>query len=124
MQARAEESAAEAPRVLPPLGAGECGECDPPTDAAVFKLLGEKAKGFDGTVTVVKTNLVDKLDPARHFPLVGQARLHHCHWECRVYFVRDLKAEKPVLEVVYIDTDSLRLASAGQIVVPMRMPEK
>jgi hypothetical protein len=123
-QAKSEEPASEPTRILPPLKDGECGECDPPTDAAVLKVLGEKAKGFDGTVTVVKTNLVDKLDPARLFPIVGQARLHHCHWECRVYFVKDLKAEKPAVEVVYVDTDYLRLASADQIVVPMRMPEK
>lgn len=123
-QAKAEETVAEPTRILPPLRAGECGECDPPTDAAVLKLLGEKAKGFDGTITVVKTNLVDKLDPARLFPIVGQARLHHCHWECRVYFVKDLKVEKPAVEVVYVDTDALRLASAEQIVVPKQMPEK
>lgn len=123
-QAKAEEPVAEPTRILPPLGAGECGECDPPTDAAVLKLLGERAKGFDGTITVVKTNLVDKLDPARLFPVVGQARLHHCHWECRVYFVKDLKVEKPTVEVVYVDTDSLRLASAEQMVVPKQMPEK
>jgi hypothetical protein len=90
----------------------------------VLKALGEKAKGFDGAITVVKKNLVDQLDPARFFPVVGQARLHHCHWECRVYLVKDLKAAKPVVEVVYIDTDCLRLASAGQIVVPKQMPEK
>lgn len=123
-QAKAEEAASERTRVLPPLKAGECGECDPPTDAAVLKLLGETAKGFDGTITVVKTNLVDRLDPARLFPLVGQAHLHHCHWECRVYFVKDLQAEKPAVKVVYIDTDYLRLASAEQIVVPKRMPER
>jgi hypothetical protein len=119
-QAKSEEPAAEPTRVLPPLAAGECGECDPPTDAAVLKAVGAKAKEFDGTITIIKNNVKDQLEPARLFSSVGMARLHHCQWECRVYFSRDLRTEKPEVEVVYLDTDYLRLASAGQIVVPER----
>ena len=80
-------------------------------------MLGEKVKGFDGTITMVKTNLVDKLDPARLFPLVGQARLHHCHWECVIYYNELIQSDQPFpvyirkarVQVIYIDKDHLHL---------------
>jgi hypothetical protein len=60
---------------------------------------------------------VDKIDPARFFPLIGPAQLHHCHWKCTIYFVETMESGYPFpfqcktqrVEVVYIDKDHLHL---------------
>lgn len=62
---------------------------------------------------------VDRIDPPRFFPLVGQARLHHVHWKCIVRCDEIKEAEEPfagtvrkaVTHVVYIDRDHLHLVA-------------
>ena len=68
-------------------------------------------------IVVVKNRVVDKIDPPRFFPLVGWANLHHCHWECAVYYTETVQSaepypvyiKKPRVKVVYIDKDHLHL---------------
>jgi hypothetical protein len=37
---------------------------------------------FRDDIQVVTERLVDKFDPPRFFPLLGQAQLHHYQWKC------------------------------------------
>lgn len=113
--------------ILPPVRAGfPAPRCeDPPTDAEVMRVFNERQvrgvpylyEEFQDDLTIVKNLVVDKIDPPRFFPLVGMAQLHHCHWECGVYY-NDLKQSsypypthirKPKVEVIYIDKDHLHL---------------
>jgi hypothetical protein len=72
---------------------------------------------FRDDVTIVKNRLVDKIDPPRQFPLVGPAQLHHCHWECVVYYTETIQSDYPFacytkkqrVQVIYIDKDHLHL---------------
>jgi hypothetical protein len=78
-------------------------------------------------VTIVKNRLVDRIDPPRMFPLVGPAQLHHCHWECVVYFTETVQANYPFpakvqkkrVQVVYIDKDVLHLSAGQEPAVPL-----
>ena len=113
--------------ILPPIRAGQpLPRCeDPPTDAEVMRVFNERMvrgvpyfyEEFQDDLTIVKNLVADRIDPPRFFPLVGMAQLHHCKWECGVYF-NDLKQSsypyptyirKPKVEVVYIDKDHLHL---------------
>lgn len=97
---------------------------DPPSDQEVLRALPRVARGvpyiyeeFRDDITIVKNRLVDKIDPPRFFPLVGPAQLHHCHWECIVYYTETIQSDypfptyikKPRVQVVYIDKDHLHL---------------
>lgn len=97
---------------------------DPPSDQEVLRALPRVPRGipyvfetFRDDIVIVKNRIVDKIDPPRFFPLVGPAQLHHCHWECIVYFTETqssdypfpVKVVKPRVEVVYIDKDHLHL---------------
>jgi hypothetical protein len=97
---------------------------DPPSDAEVLRAIPRVPRGipyayetFRDNVVIVKNRLVDKIDPPRFFPLVGQAQLHHCHWECVVYYDELVQSDypfpvylkKPRTQVMYIDKDHLHL---------------
>jgi hypothetical protein len=97
---------------------------DPPSDAEVLRALPKVARGipyiyeeFRDDITIVKNRLVDKIDPPRFFPLIGMAQLHHCHWECVVYYTEVIQSDYPFpqytkrnrVQVVYIDKDHLHL---------------
>jgi len=97
---------------------------DPPTDREVLRTLPKQVRGvpyvyeeFRDDITIVKNRIVDKIDPPRMFPLVGFAQLHHCHWECAVYYNEVIQSSypfptyirKPRTQVVYIDKDHLHL---------------
>ncbi|MCA9058840.1 MAG: hypothetical protein KDA85_10080 [Planctomycetaceae bacterium] len=66
-------------------------------------------------VKIVVEQLVDRLDECKVYPLVGPARLHHCHYKCTVYYDRVVRSYWPIPfthvdqteEVVYIDKDYL-----------------
>jgi hypothetical protein len=105
---------------------------DEPTDAEILRHFARveiAAKGacevYHDDIRIVKKQLVDKLDPARFFPLVGTAQLRHRHWECTVYYTETIKRDYPFpslekkqrVHVVYIDKDML-VNSAGQ---PIKM---
>ena len=97
---------------------------DAPSDAEVLRALPRVPRGvpyiyetFRDDIVIVKNRLVDKIDPPRFFPLVGPAQLHHCHWECVVYFNELVQSDypfpvyvrKPRVQVIYIDKDHLHL---------------
>ncbi|MBM3983026.1 MAG: hypothetical protein FJ304_22685 [Planctomycetes bacterium] len=97
---------------------------DPPSDGEVLRAMPRMPRGvpyvyekFMDDIVIVKNRLVDKIDPPRTFPLVGQAQLHHCHWECVIYYTETVQSDypfpvyikKPRVQVIYIDKDHLHL---------------
>lgn len=98
---------------------------DPPTPDEVIRALPEGVTGAGGFAFIAESNLnnvrmviepmVDRVDECRFYPLVGPARLHHCHYKCIVYFDKVRRSDWPVpftfedqsQEVVYIDHDHL-----------------
>ena len=97
---------------------------DPPSDAEILRAMPRVARGvpyiyeeFRDDIVIVKNRLVDKIDPPRFFPLVGPAQLHHCHWECVIYYTETIQSDypfptfikKPRTQVMYIDKDHLHL---------------
>ena len=112
--------------ILPPIRDGfPAPVCeDPPTDGEILRALPKRIRGvpyfyeeFHDDHVFQKTRVVDKIDPPRFFPLVGMAQLHHCHWECSVYYTETIQSaypyptflKKPRVQVVYIDKDHLHL---------------
>ncbi|MDY3552491.1 hypothetical protein R5W24_001574 [Gemmata sp. JC717] len=97
---------------------------DEPSDQEVLRAMPRVPRGVPGIyetfrddISIVKNRLVDKIDPPRFFPLVGQAQLHHCHWECVVYYTELVQSDYPFptyrkkqrVQVIYIDKDHLHL---------------
>jgi RNA polymerase sigma factor (sigma-70 family) len=101
--------------------ASDLAQLAPPSTGEVLRALSN-----GGTIaTVLKVSrddiniqteqLVRQVDPARFFPLVGEAQLHHCHWKCTVYYTEIAQSDDPIpvlikrprVEVVYIDKDYL-----------------
>ena len=97
---------------------------DPPSDREILRAMPRVARGvpyvyeqFREDVVFVKNRVVDKIDPPRFFPLVGPAQLHHCHWECVVYYTETIQSDYPFacytkkqrVQVIYIDKDHLHL---------------
>lgn len=97
---------------------------DPPSDQEVLRAMPRVARGvpyiyeeFRDDIVIVKNRLVDKIDPPRFFPLVGPAQLHHCHWECIIYYTETVQSDYPFpqysrkqrVQVMYIDKDHLHL---------------
>jgi hypothetical protein len=96
---------------------------DPPSPDEIIRALpDETAGGFAflaetsrNNVRMVVSKIVDRIDEPRFFPMVGFARLHHCHYKCTVYYDKTLRSAWPVpfthtdqtQEVVYIDHDHL-----------------
>ncbi len=96
---------------------------DPPTPDEVMRALpDDTAGGFAfiaetqrNNVRIVVEPIVDRLGECRFYPLVGPARLHHCHYKCTVYYDKVIRSDWPVpfshvdhvQEVVYIDHDHL-----------------
>ena len=110
------------PPIRPNTPASTCE--DAPEDAEILRALrplssaGEESRD---NIQIVTERLVDKLDPPRFFPLVGWARLHHCHYKCTVYFTEMMvsgfpfpcRTIQPIARVVYIDKDHLHLEPGG-----------
>ncbi len=97
---------------------------DAPGDAEVLRAMPPVPRGvpyvyetFRDDIVIVKNRLVDKIDPPRFFPLVGPAQLHHCHWECVIYYNELVQSDYPFpvyvrkarVQVIYIDKDHLHL---------------
>ncbi len=112
--------------IMPPIAPGKPPPIceDPPSDAEVLRALPRVPRGvpyvyetFRDDIVIVKNRMVDKIDPPRFFPLVGPAQLHHCHWECVVYFNELVQSDypfpiyirKPRVQVIYIDKDHLHM---------------
>lgn len=103
---------------------------DPPSQDEVIRALPDDAAGgmpflaetFRNNVRIVVEPIVDRIDECRFYPMVGPARLHHCHYKCTVYFDKMRRSDWPIpftardesKEVVYIDHDHLiRCAGAA-----------
>jgi hypothetical protein len=112
--------------ILPPIREGfPLPICeDPPDIAMVVRAMPHVRRGvayvleeFRDNIEVVNERLVDKIDPARFFPLIGPAQLHHCHWKCTIYYTETIESGYPFpfqckkrrVEVVYIDKDHMHL---------------
>ena len=96
---------------------------DPPSADEIMRTLPDTTSGGvaflaetnRNNVRMVAENIVDRLDECRFIPLVGPARLHHCHYKCTIYFTETKRSYWPVpfthsdqrQEVVYIDHDHL-----------------
>jgi hypothetical protein len=115
--------------ILPPIPPGHRPLCeDPPDRAEILRAMPRVVRGIpfvfeehrdDIEFTVEKIG--DTIDPARFYPLVGPAQLHHCHWKCTVYYTETLEACEPFpfqtkrrrVQVVYIDKDHLHMCITG-----------
>lgn len=112
--------------IMPPIRAGYPAPIceDPPSDGEVLRAMPRVPRGvpyiyevFRDDIVIVKNRLVDKIDPPRFFPLVGPAQLHHCHWECVIYYNELIQSDypfpvylrKPRVQVIYIDKDHLHM---------------
>uniref|UniRef100_A0A7C2JXQ5 Uncharacterized protein n=1 Tax=Schlesneria paludicola TaxID=360056 RepID=A0A7C2JXQ5_9PLAN len=96
---------------------------DNPSDDEVMRALPDETGGgwpflaetSRNNVRIVVEPIVDRIDDCRFFPLVGPARLHHCHYKCTVYYDKVIRSDWPVpfrhhdetVQVVYIDHDHL-----------------
>lgn len=96
---------------------------DPPSEDEIVRALPDKTSG--GVAFLAETHrnnmrmvvelIVDRVDEPRFYPMVGPARLHHCHYKCTVFFDETIRSHWPVPfqhtdrveEVVYIDHDHL-----------------
>ena len=91
------------------------GDDDPPTDAQVLRAMTKEVadrRPVIDQVTIVKEKLIDRLDATRMFPLVGEARVRHRHWQCTVYFMESEERPEgrvltPRVQVVYLDQNTL-----------------
>ena len=96
---------------------------DPPSEDEVMRSLPDSASGgyaflaetTRNNVKIVVELIVDRVDPCRFFPMVGPAKLHHCHYKATVYYDKTIRSHWPVpfthtdatKDVVYIDHDHL-----------------
>jgi hypothetical protein len=101
----------------------------PPEEDTVLHTLAQKSHvdlSFDSDskedVQIVSECVIDRIDPIRFFPLIGQAQMHHCQWKCTVYYYETAQTEdsegvhdkKPRVQVVYIDNDHLHLINPSE----------
>jgi hypothetical protein len=101
---------------------------DPPDEAMVLRAMIHVTRGipyiyeeFRDDIQIVNERLVDRIDPARFYPLVGPAQLHHCHWKSTIYYTETIESgypfpfrcKRPRVEVVYIDKDHLHMYPCG-----------
>jgi hypothetical protein len=112
--------------ILPPIREGypppPC--LDPPDMGTIIRAMPKVIRGvpymieeFRDDIQVVTELLVDRIDPARFFPLIGPAQLHHCHWKCTVFYNETIESGYPFpfqckkrrVEVIYIDRDHLHV---------------
>ena len=96
---------------------------DPPSEDEVMRSLPDKASGgyaflaetTRNNVKIVVELIVDRVDPCRFYPMVGPAKLHHCHYKATVYYDKTIRSHWPVpftnvdatKDVVYLDHDHL-----------------
>ncbi len=96
---------------------------DPPSSDEVMRALPDNTSGgvaflaetSRNNVRIIVEPMVDRLDDCRFYPMVGPARLHHCHYKCTIYFEEVKRSYWPVpfthrdqrQEVVYVDHDHL-----------------
>lgn len=101
----------------------------PSWDEVIRALPDEAGGGFAfiaetnrNNVRIVIEPIVDRLDECKFYPMVGPARLHHCHYKCTVRYDKTIRSAWPIPftftdeteEVVYIDHDHL-IRCAGPV---------
>ncbi len=107
--------------IYPPVS--HCGgmDCAEPDRSRVLRAMGQPVavRGiFETTrddIHIVSERIVDRIDPPRFYPLVGPAQFHHCHWKCTVScreivtgsYPFAFRWSRPIVYVVYLDTDHL-----------------
>ena len=103
---------------------------DPPRPDEVMRTLPDPRPGGVpflaetswNNVKIIVTPIVDRLDECRFYPMVGPARLHHCHYKCTVFYEETKRSHWPIPftakdnteQVVYIDHDHL-IRCAGPV---------
>jgi hypothetical protein len=103
---------------------------NPSPDEVMRALPDETGGGWPFLAETIRNNvritvepIVDRIDECRFYPMVGPARLHHCHYKCTVYYDKVIRSDWPVpfrhadetVQVVYIDHDHLiRCAGPAQ----------
>ena len=96
---------------------------DPPSKDEVIRALPDETSGglpfvaetHRNNVRIVVEPIVDRVDDCKFYPMVGPARLHHCHYKCTVFYEKIKRSSWPVpfthkdqtQDVVYIDHDHL-----------------
>jgi hypothetical protein len=112
--------------ILPPIREGFAPPVclDPPDMALIVRSMPKLERGvpyfaemFRDDIQVATELLVDRVDPARFFPLIGPAQLHHCHWKCTIFYNEThesgypfpFQCKKRRVQVVYIDKDHLHV---------------
>lgn len=96
---------------------------DPPSSDEVMMAMPDEVGGgwaflaetSRNNIRITVEPMVDRIDECRFFPMVGPAKLHHCHYKCTVYYDKVIRSDWPVpfyfkdetIQVVYIDHDHL-----------------
>lgn len=109
--------------ILPAFAKGQKSSCaSEPDTAEVLRAMPQVQQSIPGVLQISRENievvtekLADHVDPARFYPLVGPAQLHHCHWKCTVHYTERIDGMYPFpfqtarqrVEIVYIDKDHL-----------------
>jgi len=94
---------------------------DDPTPDEIVRALPDAGTGgipfiaetARNNMRIIVDLIVDRVDECRFVPLVGPARLHHCHYKCTLFFEETKRSYWPVpfttsdqrQEVLYIDHD-------------------
>jgi hypothetical protein len=101
---------------------------DAPSDQEVLRAMPRVPRDtpyaletFRDDINIVKTKILDRLDPPREYPTIGTARLRHQHWECTVYYTETVQSDYPFpfkvkkqrVQVVDIDKDTLVLGNGA-----------
>ena len=102
---------------------------DPPEEADVLRAWKNPRLSVPGVceefydnIQIVPELIVDKIEPARFFPVVGMANLHHCHWKVSIYYDETIETSFPFpfkfkrtrADVLYMDLDHLHLCAGAQ----------
>jgi hypothetical protein len=102
---------------------------NPSPDEIMRALPDETSGGWPFLAETIRNNvritvepIVDRIDECRFYPMVGPARLHHCHYKCTVYYDKVIRSDWPIpfrhadetVQVVYIDHDHL-IRCAGPV---------
>src|SRR5579871_2390787 len=77
---------------------------DPPSPDEIIRAMPDDTAGGMPFLAETQRNnvrmtselIVDKIDECRFIPMVGPAKLHHCHYKCRIYFDKVIRSSWPI----------------------------
>jgi hypothetical protein len=99
---------------------------DAPDEARILRAWPHLTRGIPpffeekrDNIQIVTELLVDKIDPPKHFPFIGKAQLHHCHWKISIYYDETIESNypfpfrctRPRVQVIYMDLDHLHVCA-------------